>query len=107
MQLKGSIYYFVLIQLFSLSLFAQEFPLRQRTQEVVRSALALGAVAANDEVNATQEQGLHLPGSRVTSVKDQHVAAAQALELIKEHLALALGLGADGHMQHQFIARQV
>lgn len=61
--------------------------------------------AANYEVNATLGQGLHQLGSRVTSVQDQHIAPAQAVELIKEQLAL--GLGANGHVRHQIIARQV
>jgi hypothetical protein len=77
------------------------------SQEVARSAPALGAVADSHEVNATLDQGLHQPGSLVAPVQKQHIAAAQTVDLIKAHLALAFGLGANGHVQHQIVARQV
>ena len=44
------------------------------------------------------------PGGRASPVQNQHIAAAQPVELVKEHLALALGV--DGHVQHQILARQ-
>ena len=77
-------------------------------QEIARSAPTLCAVAANHKINATLgQQRLHQPGGRVTPVQNQHIAPAQPVQLVKEHLTLALGLGADGHVQHQIIARQV
>lgn len=75
-------------------------------QEAARSGPALGAVAADDEVNAALGQGLYRPGGRITPVQDQHIAPVQPIELVKEHLKLTLGLGTDGHMQHQIVARQ-
>jgi hypothetical protein len=47
------------------------------------------------------DQGLHQSGSRVTPVQYQHITPAQPIELVKEHLTLALGFGSDGHVQHQ------
>ena len=76
-------------------------------QEAARSAPALGAVATDHEIDATLGQGLHQPGGRETPVQDQHIAPAQPIQLIKEHLTLTLGFGAHGHVQHQIIARQV
>ena len=76
-------------------------------QELARSAPAVSTVAADDKVDATLEQRLHQPGGRVAPIQDQHIAPAQPIELVKKHLALALGLGADGHVKHQIIARQV
>ena len=76
-------------------------------QEAARSAPALGAVAADDKVNAALAQRLHQPRGGKPPVQNQHIAPAQPIELVKEHLALALSLGAHGHMQHQIVARQV
>ena len=76
-------------------------------QETARSAPALGAVTADDKVNAALGQRLHRPRGGKPPVQHQHIAPAQPIELVKEHLALALCLGAHGQVQHQIVAPQV
>ena len=76
-------------------------------QESARRAAARRAVATDDEVDTALGQRRHLPGGRITPVQDQHIAPAQAIELVKEHLTFALMFAAHGHVQHQIIARQV
>lgn len=76
-------------------------------QGAARSSPALGLVATDREVNSAPGQGLHQPGGLIAPIQDQHIAAAQPIELVKEHLALALGFGPDGQVRHQITARQV
>jgi hypothetical protein len=46
-------------------------------QEAACGVPALGAVAADDEVNAAMGQRLHQPGCRVAPIQDQQIAPAQ------------------------------
>lgn len=76
-------------------------------QKAARSALARGAVATNHEVDTALGEHLHQSGGRVTSIQNQHIAPAQTIELVKEHLTFVLKLAVHGHVQHQIIGRQV